>query len=235
MARPSRGERLVQIADAALRGFTERGFRLTQVADIARLAGVAPGTIYLFAEGKESLFWLALARAMDLPLDEVVGEPPTASQLQARFAPNGASPSLRHFLDGSSSLPPLERVLGELWMTIEQAAAAINLVERCAGDWPELAHEFYAVLRPTLLGNLSEYLVAAAESGACRRAPNPQLAARVIVETIAWFAMHRLGDADGKYYLATEARDAALDALYHAYGPPEKVGPCLNPLGEEIQ
>src|ERR1022692_2180804 len=180
MARPSHANRLEQIADAALSAFSEKGFRLTQVADVARIAGVAPGTIYLFAEGKEALFWLALGRAMGRPLEEVSCEAPSASDLRQKFAPNGASPSLTSFLAESNGTPPppLETVLAEFWATVEGAAPAISLVERCAADWPELAEAFYVELRPTVLRNLAQYLDEAAEAGVCRRVPDPFLAAR---------------------------------------------------------
>jgi AcrR family transcriptional regulator len=220
MARPARADRLEQITDAALAAFTEKGFRLTQVADVARLAGVAPGTIYLFAESKEALFWIALARTMGRPLSDVSCETPTVNELQQRFAPNGASPSLTAYLaEGDGTPPPLETVIGEFWETVERAAPAIKLVERCASDWPELAEAFYAGLRPTVLKNLAEYLARGAEAGICRAVPDPPMAARLIMETIAWFAMHRRGDPDGRFYDPAAARSVTLDALVHAYGP----------------
>lgn len=220
MARPARQDRLEQIADAALAAFSDRGFRLTQVADVARLANVAPGTIYLFAKSKEELFWFALARAMNRPLAEVAQQAPTVDELRQTFAPHGASPSMTRFLaDPSQMPPPLETVLAEFWTTIEHAASAIKLVEKCAADWPELAEAFYVGLRPRVLDNLAEYLERGAAAGICRQVPDPHLAARLIMETTAWFAMHRRGDPDGRHYAATAARNVTLDALVHAYGP----------------
>jgi|SRR5579862_3526945 len=220
MARPSRANRLEQIADAALTAFTDKGFRLTQVADVARLAGVAPGTIYLFAEGKEGLFWLALARSMGRPLAEIACEAPTAAELRQKFAPNGASPSLTAFLAAPHGAPPpLETVLAEFWATVERAAPAISLVEKCAADWPELAEAFYVELRPTVMRDLAEYFERGAEAGVCRSVSDPLMAARLIMETVAWFTMHRRNDPDGRLYSATAARAVTLDALTHAYGP----------------
>ena len=57
--------RLEQIADAALRAFSRGGLRQTQVADVAREAALSAGTLYLYAEGKDALFGLALRRAID--------------------------------------------------------------------------------------------------------------------------------------------------------------------------
>lgn len=220
MRRIPKAMRLEQIADAALASFSENGFRLTQVADIARRAEVSPGTIYLFADSKEQLFWLAFCRAMGQPLEGVACATPPTSEIRSRFAPDGASPSLARFLRGKAdSLPRFETVLSEYWSTIADARIAIQLVEKCARDWPEPAEAFYEELRPAALSDLREYLERGAKAGVCRPVPDVALAARFIVESISWFAMHRHGDMDGRHIDAATARSAALDALEHAYGP----------------
>jgi AcrR family transcriptional regulator len=58
-ARPSR-ERA--ILDAALDLFVERGYEATSVPEVAKRAGVAAGTIYLYFESKEVLVNALLAR-----------------------------------------------------------------------------------------------------------------------------------------------------------------------------
>ena len=45
-----------QIVDAALDAFSIHGFENARVADIARAAGVAEGTVYLYFRGKDALF-----------------------------------------------------------------------------------------------------------------------------------------------------------------------------------
>ena len=54
------------------------------MADIARLAGIAPGTIYLFAKSKEELFWLALKLAMN-KLEPAECRTLSADELRAEF------------------------------------------------------------------------------------------------------------------------------------------------------
>src|SRR5262247_1583533 len=44
------------ILDAALELFGRYGYRRTSIDDIARAAGVAKGTVYLYVENKEALF-----------------------------------------------------------------------------------------------------------------------------------------------------------------------------------
>ena len=62
-----RGERHEAIVAAALEEFAARGFAATRLDDVARRAGVAKGTIYLYFRDKESLFQ-ELVRAMVSPL-----------------------------------------------------------------------------------------------------------------------------------------------------------------------
>jgi AcrR family transcriptional regulator len=66
-SRQGRGERREAIIAAALEEFSVRGFAATRLDDVARRAGVAKGTIYLYFRDKESLFQ-ELVRAMVSPL-----------------------------------------------------------------------------------------------------------------------------------------------------------------------
>jgi AcrR family transcriptional regulator len=66
--RKARGEgRREEILAAALEEFSARGFEATRLDDVAKRAGVAKGTIYLYFRDKESLFQ-ELIRAMLTPL-----------------------------------------------------------------------------------------------------------------------------------------------------------------------
>ena len=60
-------ERREAILAAALEEFSDRGFEATRLDDVAKRAGVAKGTIYLYFRDKESLFQ-ELIRAMLTPL-----------------------------------------------------------------------------------------------------------------------------------------------------------------------
>ncbi len=50
-----RQDKRVRIIDAAVEVFAERGFRGARISDIAKSAGVADGTIYLYFRNKEDL------------------------------------------------------------------------------------------------------------------------------------------------------------------------------------
>jgi TetR/AcrR family transcriptional regulator, fatty acid metabolism regulator protein len=59
-----------RILDAAIKMFAERGFHTATVAEIARAAGVADGTIYLYFKSKEDL----LLRLFDEKMTELLAE-----------------------------------------------------------------------------------------------------------------------------------------------------------------
>src|SRR5262249_17059087 len=70
-------QRREAILSAALDEFAARGFAATRLDDIARRAGVAKGTIYLYFRDKESLFQ-DLVRAMLSPIIARLEAAPTA-------------------------------------------------------------------------------------------------------------------------------------------------------------
>jgi AcrR family transcriptional regulator len=63
------------IIAAALDEFSARGFAATRIDDIARRAGVAKGTIYLYFRDKEALFQ-EIVRTMLVPIVGVLEAPP---------------------------------------------------------------------------------------------------------------------------------------------------------------
>src|SRR5260221_9402306 len=56
MPRRRPASRLEDLIRAGTDVFLEKGYRRTQIADIAMAMGVAQGTIYLYVESKEALF-----------------------------------------------------------------------------------------------------------------------------------------------------------------------------------
>lgn len=217
MRKANRTVRKQKIAQAALAEFMRNGYQSTQVSDIARAAGVAAGTIYLFSKGKEELFWMALRAALgrDVELDEA--KEMTADELRQELSSGESANRLRMILDQGLPMPTLPEVLDLYWSRISGSAQAIQLVERCSRSWPQLAEAFYHDYRAKAVQDLADYLVAADRARLCRPVPNPHLAARLMIETMAWMTMHRLGDPDGKYIPPDDARSTTIDAFTHAF------------------
>ena len=66
----ARASRRDAILDAATRVFAERGFFGAQVADVARRAGVAAGTVYLYFKNKDDLLISVFNRTMREAIEE---------------------------------------------------------------------------------------------------------------------------------------------------------------------
>ena len=64
------GDKRELILKAATKVFAQNGFFNSQVADVARIAGVAAGTVYLYFQGKDDLLVSIFERSMREALDE---------------------------------------------------------------------------------------------------------------------------------------------------------------------
>ncbi|HEX3593045.1 MAG TPA: helix-turn-helix domain-containing protein [Pseudonocardiaceae bacterium] len=87
-------------------------------------------------------------------------------------------------------------VVDELYDFISGNRRILQLVERCSAELPDLAQWYFVGRRREMLAQLGDYLARRIESGHLAAVPDVPVAARYIVETIAWFAMHRHGDPD---------------------------------------
>lgn len=76
-------DHLTQVLRAAEKLFAKRGFYPTTIDDIAKEAKLAKGTIYLYFDSKEDLFFSAIERKLDALLSKIekgVKEPGSAWQ-----------------------------------------------------------------------------------------------------------------------------------------------------------
>lgn len=68
--KPAKTDKRDRILDAATRVFAKRGFFAAQVADVAKRAGVAAGTVYLYFKSKDDLLLSLFDRTMADALTE---------------------------------------------------------------------------------------------------------------------------------------------------------------------
>ena len=152
MARKIPEDRFTHLVAVATQVFIERGYRLTQMGDVAAALGVAKGTLYGYVESKEALFELCLRYATTREPIEVPSVVPlptprrgalkrlfsqqlrlraSFSELQAALARERA-PDIRAELDA---------VLREFYTVSDTYAVAIKLVDRAVGH-PEISDEW---------------------------------------------------------------------------------------------
>jgi AcrR family transcriptional regulator len=192
---------LQRILDRATLAFIRGGYKNTRIDAIAERADVSVGTIYRYVENKEALFDLVLRYAFDDPavldvalpyettarhsvVEQVLHHMETASDLTTLMT----SVDVDAPLDVASEF---EGIVRELYAWHFRYWRGLKLIERCARDWPEVSMAFYKGYRETLLATGVRYLEKRTRSGHLRPMPDVAVAARVISETCAFFAMHR--------------------------------------------
>jgi len=199
--------RFSQLRDAALAVFTAKGLRRARMADVARAMGVSTGSLYNYVASKEALFhWL-------VSLDPAETKLPAPAELPIPTPPPGATEALlRAKLAEAAHLPALDRALArrsvrdaraellgivtELYDRIEQTRGPGAAIERSAIDQPELFALYFEGTRRALFAALERYLARRSKSGQLRAVGDPTVAARFIVESLAWFGRHRFSDPD---------------------------------------
>jgi AcrR family transcriptional regulator len=206
MSRTRAPERLDQIVDAALRTFTAVGYRRARMSDVAAAAGVSPGLLYSYATGKEALFALVVQResgvdidALELPIVSPAPKHLTAL-LRQGFANLAEIPALTlaEKVDAPSDIDAeVAAVVGEHFDGVFAHRTLLRLVERCAIDWPALATSHYEKGRRPHVDRLARYMTRRRDAGYLAAIDNVDIAARFVIETVAWFANHRFGDHDG--------------------------------------
>jgi AcrR family transcriptional regulator len=223
MARPIPPDRFRQLVEVATHTFIARGYRSTQMADVADALGVAKGTLYGYVESKEALFDAALRYAdghTPLPEPQALPLPTpaasvTVAYVRERLAAEAADMMLPRVLAGTLVIKDFEReissVLSDLYQRIKRNRLAVKLVDRCAVDYPELAAVWFGEGRWAQHRLLVEWLTKRASKRRMRRVDNPDIVARTILETIAFWAMHRHFDASPQAVSDADAERTVID------------------------
>ncbi|MDX2169266.1 MAG: TetR/AcrR family transcriptional regulator [Deltaproteobacteria bacterium] len=204
MARRAPPDRIARLIEVATEVFIRLGYRRTQMSDVAEALGVAKGTLYLAVESKEALFDLVVRHAD-------AAHPPVPARLPVPTPARGATlawveervgavvigPALAAALRAA---PPrdarreLRGIVRELYATMSTQRVAIKLIDRCAADYPELAQVWVRAGRTTQLAALCRYLESRIAAGALAAVPDVPIAARIIIETLTTWAVHRHWD-----------------------------------------
>jgi AcrR family transcriptional regulator len=145
-----RAPRERQILDAAFKEFAVNGFEAARLEDVARRAGIAKGTIYLYFKNKELLF-RAVVRSLIHP---VLGTFDAHAALSAESA--------EEVLRGLMSRHYTELVKND------KARAIFRLLIAESGKFPQLSEMYYRELKHGL-GALRLVLERGAATGEFRR------------------------------------------------------------------
>ena len=230
--RPLPEDRLEDLIGAAAAVFSRRGYRRTQMAEVAHQMGVSPGNLYNYVEGKDALFYLVLRRGFGERPGEQPPELPvtgasvevTANWVARRLDFVSDFPELEAAFARTHPSDPrgeLEAVVGELYDVLVRLRVGVDVLERSIEDLPELARIFAGVRRE-LFARYERYLRQRAAEGAIR-VEHPQAVAHLIVELCSWAAGRRPHDPEAAQISDAVARQTVCgfttNALLAPAGP----------------
>ncbi len=202
MARSIPEDRLARLVQVATGVFIDQGFQRTRMDDVAEALGVAKGTVYLYVESKEALFDL-VCRSADVPFQPPaklpLASPPPGSTIRYivdRLAAGQVMPALADALGGRrrKAADELAAIVGDIYDALARNRVGIKLVDRSARDLPELGKIWFGGARGFLLAALGQYLSDRIRRGRLRKQIDVSTAARFMVETCAFWAVHRHWD-----------------------------------------
>jgi AcrR family transcriptional regulator len=218
--------RFQELIEAATRVFIAQGYRRTQMADVAAAMGVAKGTLYLYVESKGALFDAVLRYAdAPTPLPERLPIPTpspatTLQEVEKRVAEEGTLPALTAALERRrvhDARGELEAIVRELYAVLARHRTGIKLLDRCAYDQPELAAVWYRAGREGAVGLLTRYLEERARRQHLRAFEDAAVAARILLETAVFWAVHHHWDPSPQAVDDRLAEDTVVQFILSAF------------------
>ncbi len=192
----SRGDKREAILRAAIDVFAARGFFNAQVADVARAAGVAAGTVYLYFRGKDDLLVSIFERTMR----EAIA-------------------------DGQACIGPLDDPIDQLRaiarvhldrMGHDRSLAVVFQIELRQST--KFMERFSATLLRDYLGIIRGILVAGQASGVFRREINATLAAKLFFGGLDEMATNWI--LSSRTYSLVSQADAIVDLFVRGAAAP---------------
>jgi AcrR family transcriptional regulator len=219
-------DRIDKIADAATDTFIRKGYATARISQIAERAKVGPGTIYLYAAGKEALYDLAIRRAMEDPTVWTMVLPHPAP------APGAVADALWRCLQNAAHFPQLwlaaespppadvaaevQGIVLELYRWLHRYRRAIELVERSQTDWPDVAQVFYRRFWRGGIHRVGDYLGRRRNEGVLPVPKESLAAGHLVVESLTWMAVHREWTPGGATITEKAAEETAVAMLVGA-------------------
>ena len=232
MPRQTPPDRIAELVRCAARVFIEQGYRRTQMADVAEALGVAKGTIYLYVESKDALFDLVV-RYADAPVP--FADPPslpvptpkpgrTLRFVRERLDSSRVPKSLERALARRSAVDArteLEEIVRELYDTLAANRVGIKLLDSSARDLPEIAALWFAGTRNGLFELLTQYVTSRTRQKRFKPMPDAAATARLVIETLVFWAVHRHWDPAPQPFSDETARETAVRFVVSALADEE--------------
>jgi AcrR family transcriptional regulator len=170
--REQKQHRQEEILTAAFEVFAAHGFEAARIDDVAQLAGIAKGTIYLYFRDKEQLFRAVVRSLVQKRFDSIAGSfQGTAEQLMRELLSRMYSQVVRN----------------------EKVRSIVRLLIAESGRFPQLTEIYHREIIAPGMKALREMLTRGIASGEFRQTAAvefPQLLAAPGVLAIVWGVLH---------------------------------------------
>jgi AcrR family transcriptional regulator len=217
------------LARAACEVFIEKGYRRALMTDVAARLEINHALLYRHVESKEALLELAarhaMGRADGLDADVQLRTPPrgrTLETLRNWIKVQAEFPALRSALErgpGKDAVSELGDVIDEFYSFVERSRLVLSLMNSLVIDYPEFNELFVNRSKGSHIEVLAGFLSGRAASGGLRPVPDPEIAAHFVVESVAWFAMHRKNSPGAAAIDDERARSSVRELLLATFGP----------------
>ena len=195
---PTSGKRR-RILDAAIEVFAARGFYNARVSDIARSAGVADGTIYLYFKSKDDLLISLFEEKMEVIIDRFRGQLSESDRAMDR---------LRLFIQLHLKMVAEQPKLAEV-LTVELRQSAKFMREYKAPKFAEY------------LGLIAEIVELGRQTGEFRRDLNPMITKRVLFGALDEVSLYWVSSRHRPYDLERAAEEVWSIFAHGALVPDE--------------
>jgi len=192
--RPDKADKRDAILRAAIETFAARGFFNAQVADVAKTAGVAAGTVYLYFRGKDDLLISIFERTMKEAID-----------------------AGRRSLEGRTQ--PMDRLREIARLHLERLGRDRNLAVVFQVELRQstkFMERFSATYLREYLGIIRDVIAEGQAKGVFRKQINPTLAAKMLFGALDEMATNWI--LSGRKYSLVAETDSVIDLFVGGLG-----------------
>ena len=228
MPRVPARDRLSEIATVATEHFGRLGYRATKTADVAAKAGMSTGSLFTYVESKEALFHLVFLHWFEMSSERLPvlpiatpGEGETLGVIEAGLR-QVQMPRIRAALaddEPADVAEELREIIEERYALLEHYWPLLAVIERCAVEMPAVEAAWFGLARAGTYEELSRYLKLRMAAGLLRPMPDSQVAARLVTESVTWFAWHRREGRDANLYDDAVGKRTVIEFICAALVP----------------
>jgi AcrR family transcriptional regulator len=185
---------------------------------------MSSGSVFTYVESKEALFHLVFLHGFGAsdditPLPVRTPAPGETVALISQHLRKVSTPRLTAALDTRDPDDPyleLEAVIEERYDMLDGLWPLLAVMERSAIDFPELEDFYFRRLRVRYHDRLADYLEQRGADGHLRDTSDAALAARIIDESVTWFAWKRHEGRDARKFDDELTRRSVIDFVCSA-------------------